>query len=126
MGLTLRNPDAILLSFDRSVGLLGGAVCTRTAGCRDLIEACAKAPITGLSALPDRRVPTYPDKRKKDGNDQHDHHDLACHRRCRYPRPNPPRSGARLRGSPTRRSRVSHDPSRLPSLVELAASVWPS
>ena len=29
--------------------------------------------MTGLSALPDRRVPTYPGKRKKDGNDQHDH-----------------------------------------------------
>jgi len=73
VGLTLRKPDAILLSFDRPVGLLGGAVCTRTAGWRDLIGACAKAPITGLSVLPDRRVPTYPDKRKKDGNDQHDH-----------------------------------------------------
>src|SRR5450756_1201366 len=42
MGLTLRKPDAILLSFDRSVGLLGGAVCTRAAGWRDLIGACAK------------------------------------------------------------------------------------
>jgi len=46
---------------------------TRAVGWRDLIGACEKAPITGLSALPDRRVPTYPDKRKKDGNDQHDH-----------------------------------------------------
>ena len=42
MGLTLRKPDAILLSFDRFVGLLGGAACTRAAGWRDLIGACAK------------------------------------------------------------------------------------
>ena len=60
VGLTLRKPDAILLSFVRFAGLLGGAVCTRAAGWRDLIGACTKAPITGLSALPDRRVPTYP------------------------------------------------------------------
>src|ERR1035437_10136018 len=126
MGLTLRKPDAILLSFDRFVGLLGGAACTRAAGWADLIGACAKAPITGLSTWPDRRVPTYPDKRKKDGNDQHDHQDGGCHRRCRYPRPDPPRRGARPRGSPARRSRVSYDPGRLPSLGELAANLWPS
>jgi len=43
VGLTLRKPDAILLSFVLYVGLLGGAVCTRTAGWRDLIGACTAA-----------------------------------------------------------------------------------
>ena len=41
-GLTLRKPDAKLLSLGRLVGSLGGAVCTRAVGWRDLIGACAR------------------------------------------------------------------------------------
>jgi predicted 3-demethylubiquinone-9 3-methyltransferase (glyoxalase superfamily) len=41
-GLTLRKPDALVLSLGRSVGLMGGVGCTRTAGRRDLIGACAR------------------------------------------------------------------------------------
>ena len=64
MGLTLHRPDAILLSLDRLsldlfVGLLSRVTCTRAAGWHDLIGACAKAPITGLSTLPDRRAVSY-------------------------------------------------------------------
>jgi hypothetical protein len=54
-------PDVNLLSLAGSVDPVGGAVlhaCGRVAlPYRSLRK---EAPITGLSALPDRRVPTYP------------------------------------------------------------------
>ena len=67
-------PDVNLLSLAGSVDPVGGAVSHARGRVALPYRSLRKeAPITGLSALPDRRVPTYPDKRKKDGNDQHDH-----------------------------------------------------
>jgi len=112
LGLTLRKPDAILLSSVRFVGLAGAAAAREWPG-GVTSGACARGAHQWLVRPPGRRVPTYP-VQAEDGNEPNDNNDAGCHRRCRHPRPDSSRGCFGPPRPPARGPRVPDDPEWLP------------